>query len=83
MPTTLFVGVVATANSFKQVDLVFVMTQGGPHDSTNLMLYYIWETAFGQFRPEYSAAITVILVIILLLVAVVQIRLLDKRIHYR
>lgn len=83
MPTTLFVGVVATANSFKQVDLVFVMTQGGPHDSTNLMLYYIWQSAFGQFRPEYSAAITVVLVIILLLIAVMQIRLLDKRIHYR
>ncbi|GAA1825554.1 carbohydrate ABC transporter permease [Nesterenkonia flava] len=83
MPTTLFVGVVATANSFKQVDLIFVMTQGGPHDSTNLMLYYVWQTAFGQFRPEYSAAITVMLVLILLLVAIVQIRLLDKRIHYR
>ncbi|GAB3723416.1 carbohydrate ABC transporter permease [Nocardiopsis nanhaiensis] len=83
MPTTLFVGVVATANSFKQVDLVFVMTQGGPHDSTNLLLYYVWQTAFSQFRPEYSAAITVVLVLVLLLVAVMQIRLLDKRIHYR
>lgn len=83
MPTTLFVGVVATANSFKQVDLVFVMTRGGPHDSTNLMLYYIWQTAFGQFRPEYSATITVVLVAILMIIAIVQIRLLDKRIHYR
>lgn len=83
MPTTLFVGVIATSNSFKQVDLLFVMTQGGPSDSTNLMLYYVWETAFGQFRQEYSAAITVLLVIILMVIAVAQIRLLDKRIHYR
>lgn len=83
MPTTLFVGVIATSNSFKQVDLLFVMTQGGPSDSTNLMLYYVWETAFGQFRQEYSAAITVLLVIILMVIAIVQIRLLDKRIHYR
>ena len=83
MPTTLFVAVMATANSVKQVDHVFVMTQGGPHDSTSLMLYYIWQTGFGQFRPEYAAAITVILVGILLLVAVLQIRLLDKHIHYR
>ena len=83
MPTTLFVGVIATANSFKQVDLVFVMTQGGPHDSTALMLYYVWQAGFGQFRPEYAAAITVVLVVILLLVAILQIKLLDKRIHYR
>lgn len=83
MPTTLFVGVIATSNSFKQVDLLFVMTQGGPSDSTNLMLYYVWQTAFGQFRQEYSAAITVLLVVILMVIAIVQIRLLDKRIHYR
>ena len=83
MPTTLFVGVIATANSFKQVDLVFVLTQGGPENSTNLLLYYIWRSAFAQFRPDYAAAITVVLVVILLAVAVIQIRLLDKRIHYR
>jgi sn-glycerol 3-phosphate transport system permease protein len=83
MPTTLFVSVVATANSFKQVDLIFVMTRGGPHDSTNLLLYHVWETAFGQFRPEYAAAVTVVLVLILMVVAIAQIRLLDQRIHYR
>ncbi len=83
MPTTLFVAVVATANSFKQVDLVFVMTQGGPANSTKLLLYYVWEAGFSQFRAEYAAAITVVLVLILLLVAVVQIRLLDRKIHYR
>src|SRR5690625_614089 len=75
MPTTLFVGVIATANSFKQVDLVFVLTQGGPENSTNLLLYYIWRSAFAQFRPDYAAAITVVLVVILLAVAVIQIRL--------
>lgn len=83
MPTTLFVAVMAIANSFKQIDLVFVLTQGGPDNTTNLLLYYIWRTAFGQFRDDYAAAITVILVIILLIVAVVQVRLMDKRIHYR
>lgn len=83
MPTTLFVTVIGTANSFKHVDLIFVLTQGGPDNVTNLMLYYIWRAAFAQFRPEYAAAITVVLVLILLAVAVAQIRLLDKRIHYR
>lgn len=83
MPTTLFVAVMSTANSFKQVDLIFVLTQGGPQNSTNLLLYYIWRLSFGQFRDNYASAITVILVIILLAVAIFQIQVLDKRIHYR
>lgn len=83
MPTTLFVGVMATANSFKHVDLLFVLTQGGPNNSTNLMLYYIWRTAFAYFKSEYAAALTVVLVVLLMIVAIVQIKLMDKRIHYR
>lgn len=83
MPTTMFCSIVGIANSFKQVDFVFVMTQGGPNNASNLLLYYIWQTAFPQRRPDYAAAITVVLVAILVVLAVLQIRLLDRRIHYR
>ncbi|AKK10573.1 carbohydrate ABC transporter permease [Corynebacterium uterequi] len=83
MPTTLFVAVMATANAFKQVDLLFVLTQGGPNNTTNLLLYHIWKLAFSQFRDGYAAAVTVLLVVVLLIVAIVQIRVSDKRIHYR
>ena len=83
MPTTLFTSIVAIANSFKQVDFVFVMTQGGPNNASNLLLYYIWQVAFPQRQPEYAAAIVIVLVAIMMTLAVAQIRLLDRRIHYR
>src|SRR5690625_5156435 len=83
MPTTLFVSIVGLANSFKQVDFVFVMTQGGPNNASNMLLYYIWQSAFGQRRPDYAAAVTIVLVAILIGLAVLQIRVLDRRIHYR
>ena len=83
MPTTLFVSIVGLANSFKQVDFVFVMTQGGPNNASNMLLYYIWQSAFPQRRPDYAAAITVALVAILITLALLQIRVLDRRIHYR
>jgi sn-glycerol 3-phosphate transport system permease protein len=83
MPTTLFASIVGLANSFKQVDFIFVMTQGGPNNASNLLLYYIWQAAFPQRRPEYAAAITVVLVLILIVLALIQIRLLERRIHYR
>lgn len=83
MPTTLFATIVGIANSFRQVDFIFVMTQGGPNNASNMLLYYIWEVAFSHRRPEYADAITLLLVLILITLAVLQIRLLERRIHYR
>lgn len=83
MPTTLFASIVAVANSFKHVDFLFVMTNGGPANASNLLLYHIWDTAFIQFRPHYAASVSTFLVFVLVFLAVVQIRSLDRRIHYR
>lgn len=83
MPTTLFASIVAVANSFKHVDFLFVMTNGGPANASNLLLYHIWDTAFIQFRPAYAAAVSTFLVSVLVILAVVQIRAMDSRIHYR
>jgi sn-glycerol 3-phosphate transport system permease protein len=83
MPTTLFASIVGLANSFKQVDFIFVMTQGGPNNASSMLLYYIWQSTFPQRRPEYAAAITVVLVLILVVLALTQIRLFERRIHYR
>ncbi len=83
MPMSLFASIVAVANGFKHIDFLFIMTNGGPVNASNLLLYHIWESAFVHRRPEYAAAVTVVLVSILVVLAVVQIRALDRRIHYR
>ncbi|MFJ2780908.1 carbohydrate ABC transporter permease [Kitasatospora sp. NPDC087315] len=83
MPTTLFAAIVALADSIKMVDFVFVMTQGGPDNSSNLLLYYIYRVTFAQHWPQYGAAISLLVIGVLVALAVLQIRLLDRRIHYR
>jgi len=83
MPMSLFTSIVAIANSFKHIDFLFIMTNGGPVNASNLLLYHIWEAGFVHRRPEYANAVTIVLVSILVLLAVVQIRALDRRIHYR
>ena len=52
MPTTLFVLINAVLNSFKLVDHLFVLTKGGPNNASNLLLYYIFETAFSYFETH-------------------------------
>ncbi|MCR9256047.1 MAG: sugar ABC transporter permease [Alphaproteobacteria bacterium] len=83
MPTTLFVLINAVLNSFKLVDHLFVLTKGGPDNASNLLLYYIFETAFSFFDTTYGATLTVVLLLLLAVFALVQFFLLDKRIHYR
>ena len=83
MPTTLFVLVNATINSFKLVDHLFILTKGGPDNASNLLLYYIYQTAFSFFDTSYAATLTVVLLALLGAFALVQFQLVERRVHYR
>lgn len=83
MPTTVFVSIVALVNSFKQVEHLFIMTDGGPDNATNLLLYYIYKTAFRFYDDNYAAALTIVLLLVLLVLSLIQFRFLEKRTHYR
>jgi sn-glycerol 3-phosphate transport system permease protein len=83
MPTTMFVLINAVINAFKLVDHLFVLTKGGPDNASNLLLYYIFETAFSYFETHFAAALTVVLLILLAIMALLQFFVLDKRVHYR
>lgn len=82
MPTTLFVTIVALTNSFKLVDHLVIMTKGGPNNASNLLLYYIYETAFSFWDQGLASTLTVVMIAVLLLFAVLNFFGLDKRIHY-
>ncbi|MNP49717.1 Lactose transport system permease protein LacF [compost metagenome] len=82
MPTTLFVTIIALTNSFKLVDHLLIMTKGGPNNSSSLLLYYIYETAFSFWDQGMAAALTVVMVAVLLLLAALNFLGMDKRIHY-
>ena len=83
MPTTLFVSINAVINSFRLVDHIFVMTEGGPDNASSLLLFYIYETAFQFWDTAYAATLTVVLLMLLAVLAIGQFFLLDKRVHYQ
>ncbi|MEJ6706975.1 MAG: sugar ABC transporter permease [Porticoccus sp.] len=83
MPTTLFVLINAIINSIKLVDQLFILTKGGPDNSSSLLLYYIYEVAFNFFDQSYASTLTVVLLVVLAIIALGQFVLLDKRVHYR
>lgn len=65
--TTLFVTTIAVIGAFRNVDHIFILTNGGPSGRSNLLLYELWQMRFQNLNIGLSATITVILVLILLL----------------
>ncbi len=77
-PTFGFVVPVALLNAVTQVDHVVTMTQGGPSDATNLLLYYIYQQAQQNFDPGVASAATVVTVAALLSLALLALRAADR-----
>lgn len=71
-PTTYFVTLVTAISSFQVFDLIFVMTSGGPADSTNVLVYSIYKYAFEYFDIGKSCALAYILFGIIFVLAVIQ-----------
>ncbi|WP_084706358.1 carbohydrate ABC transporter permease [Tatumella morbirosei] len=83
MPTTLFILINATMNAFRIVDQVISMTNGGPDNSTSLLLFYIYQTAFSFWDTASAAAMTMVLLVLLGTVAILKFRFMDKRAWYQ
>jgi sn-glycerol 3-phosphate transport system permease protein len=83
MPTTLFISINAVIGAFRLVDHVVAMTKGGPDNATMLLLFYIYQVGFSFWDTGYAAALTVVLLVILMLIALFQFGYADKRVHYR
>ncbi|WP_309570317.1 sugar ABC transporter permease [Deinococcus sp.] len=81
-PTTFFVTIVSLIGSFQVFDLAFVMTQGGPANSTNTIVYYVYQNAFQFYRMGYASAAAMILFAIILTFTLIQYRLQNRWVHY-
>ena len=71
-PTIYFVTTVTAISSFQIFDLIYVMTQGGPAGSTDVIVYSIYKYAFEYFDIGKSCALAYILFVIILFLALVQ-----------
>ena len=75
MPTTLYVLVITTINSFQCFALIQLLTSGGPNHSTDTIMYYIYYTAFKLYRYGYGNAMGVVLAVIIAILSAVQFKL--------
>jgi ABC-type sugar transport system permease subunit len=81
-PTTFFVVLTGILTSFQNIDLIYVLTDGGPADATNVIVYYIYQYAFRFWDVGVGSALTSVLFFFLLLVIVLGVVVLQRRVFY-
>jgi multiple sugar transport system permease protein len=79
-PALLLALLFRTIDAFKVFDLVFVMTQGGPADATNVLQFYGYKKIFAEGMIGYGSAISVGVFLISLALALLYIRLIGARV---
>lgn len=80
-PTIFFVVIITCISSFQVFDLIYMMTSGGPLDSTNVLVYAIYKNAFEYFRVGYASALAYVLFFIILILTGIQWKLRKKLVY--
>jgi multiple sugar transport system permease protein len=78
-PVASLVLVLQLIAQFKIFDQVYLLTQGGPYNSTVVVLLYMYRQAFQLNRGGYASAVAIVLVVIMLMISAIQFRLLQGR----
>lgn len=73
-PTTLFVAVISIIFAFRSFEQMYAMTRGGPVGSTTTLVYYIFDKAFKFGNMGQAAAVSVLMVLIVLVITWIQFR---------
>lgn len=82
-PTTFFLLVINMVYAFFETfAIIDTTTQGGPGNSTNILVYNVYKTAFKSFDYGSSGAQSVILMFIVILLTIVQFRYVDRKVQY-
>lgn len=77
-PVMFFILVICLISAFEMFDLVYVMTMGGPNQSTYISMMYIYEKAFVFFDFGYASTMSVALFLIIFILTMIQFRYFRK-----
>lgn len=82
-PTLFFVVTVTIINAFQTFGQIDILTQGGPQNTTNLIVYSIYREAFVNYQFGSASAQAVLLFIIILIMTVIQFKIGERKVHYQ
>ena len=81
-PTTFFILVTSLISSFQVFTSIYIMTAGGPVQSTDVIVYHIYQAAWEQLRMGYASAMSWVLFVIVMVATWIQFRFLGREVEY-
>jgi multiple sugar transport system permease protein len=81
-PSSFFLLVIGVIGAFQVFTEVYIMTNGGPLQSTSTIVYYLWDMGFKEFQMGYASAIAYALFGIIFLFTCIQVRFLYREAEY-
>lgn len=81
-PVTFFLLITTMLSSLQSFDLIRAMTDGGPLGSTTTLMYQIYVEGFQTGRAGYASAAATILFVILLVITAIQLKFVERKVHY-
>lgn len=82
MPTTLYIVIISTINSFQTFAIIQLLTSGGPAYATSTIMYLVYERAFTLNKYGLASAMGVILAVIIMLISIVQYKFFGEEVDY-
>ncbi|MFQ5834667.1 MAG: carbohydrate ABC transporter permease [bacterium] len=82
-PSSLFIFVISIIQSFKVFTQIYLMTEGGPGYSSNVLIYYTYEHAFKFWQLGKASTLTSMMILILLLLVLIVFGVFGRRITYQ
>ena len=81
-PSLFFYFIVTMIDAFQTFESIYIMTRGGPVNSTTTMVYYIYRNAFRNFKMGYASAQAIILFLIIMVLTLIYWRMQEKWVVY-
>ncbi len=81
-PTTFFLTITGFISALKSFDIISILTGGGPLNTSNVLVHFLYENAFRWFKTGYASALALLLFIVIMAITLVQNRLSKRWVHY-
>jgi multiple sugar transport system permease protein len=82
MPTTLYIVIITTINSFQTFAIIQLLTSGGPAYSTSTIMYLVYERAFTLNKYGLASAMGVVLAVIIMIISIIQYKFFGTEVDY-
>ncbi|MCS6842609.1 MAG: sugar ABC transporter permease [Roseiflexus sp.] len=81
-PISFFLLVTSVLACFQAFDIIQVMTEGGPVNATNMLVYHLYERGFIQSQAGPAGVVAMVMFVVMLILTILQLRFIERRVHY-